>query len=169
VTRLAAALLTIAAGALAVSCIDLDSFDTDPGECYSGKIVAADFVRQGFDEEVALSLTIDAGALADGRGDAGRVWTDDGLFDGAAVAQMSQLVNDSLSELQFPGGRIRNYLAHATATDGGPAMVVVSLMENERVEVRVMRPPVADVPEMTPLFGIFQLTRNDSCVPVGDR
>jgi len=159
--RIAIAALFIAG--LAVACTDVGSFTTDPGECYRGKVVAANFVRQGFEADTYLSLTLDTDALADGTGAAGVVWTSDGRFQAAAVSQMEQLAHDSLALLQFPGGRIRNYLAHAAASDGSQSMLVISLMENDKVEVRVLRPAGAD-PDLQPsLFGVFDLEIDNSC------
>ncbi len=157
---------------LGSSCTDIGSFTTRMGECYRGKITGADFVRTGFHENVHLSLTLDTDALADGRGSAGMLWTGDQLFSAATISQMEELAHDSLSQFQFPGGRIRNYLVYVMASDGSPAMVVISLMENEQVEVRVMRPefdPCAgepnecDAPAIDALFGVFRLTLDEDC------
>lgn len=157
---------------LAWGCTDVGSFTTDPGECYEGKIVDAGFVRTGFSRNITLSLTLDTDSLADGRGSAGMMWTSDRTFNGATVSQMEELAHDSLSQFQFPGGRIRNYLVYTMATDGAPAMVVISLMENQQIEVRIMRPsfdPCAmedgecDEDVVEPLFGVFRLDLDEEC------
>jgi hypothetical protein len=159
--RRSAIAVLLAAGLAA--CTDVGSFTTDPGECYRGKIVAANFVRQGFEPDTYLSLTLDTDALGAGTGAAGVIWSSDGRFLAAPVAQLEQVAHDSLALLQFPGGRIRNYLAHAAAVDGSSALVVISLMENDKVEVRVLRPVGTD-PDLQPaLFGIFDLELDGSC------
>jgi hypothetical protein len=156
-------LLLLPTLALATGCTDLGSYSTQPGECYRGNVVAAEFVRSGFAQATQLSLTLDVGALADGRGTAGTIWTNDGRFHGATVSQMEQLAHDSLSLFQFPGGRVRNYLAHARATDGSPAALVISLMEDGKVEVRVIRQG-SDVDRGIPsLFGVFRLSLDEQC------
>ena len=165
--RRAAHLAGLVFAAALLGCEDPDAFTTSPGECYAGEIVGADFVREGFPDGIRAYLTLDAANLARGLGDAGRVWTGDGRFDGAAVSQMKELAHDSLSLFQFPGGRVRNYMAHATAVDGAPAMLVISLMEDEGVELRVLRPPVAGAPELDPLFGVFRLDIDSRCSPPG--
>jgi hypothetical protein len=158
---------------LCAACTDVGSFSTEVGECYRGIVVDASFVRAGFEPGAKLSLTLNTDALADGRGTAGVLWTSDGIFDDANISQMEQLAHDSLSLFQFPQGRIRNYLLYVTASDGAPATVVISLMENEEVEVRVMRPKVdlcedgdeeCDDTDFPPaLFGVFRLSREAGC------
>lgn len=158
-----AALPVAIAAAVAVGCTDLGSFSTTYGECYRGNIVTAEFVRTGFDQNAQLSLTLDVSALSEGRGDAGQIWSNDGRFNGAIVSQMEQLAHDNLSLFQFPGGRIRNYLAHATATDGSPAVIVISLMEDGRVEARVIRAAPENDRTVLPLFGVFRLSLDEQC------
>ncbi len=158
---------------LCAACTDVGSFSTEVGECYRGIVVDASFVRAGFEPGVKLSLTLDTDALADGRGTAGVLWTSDGIFDNATISQMEQLAHDSLSLFQFPQGRIRNYLVYVTASDGATATVVISLMENEEIEVRVMRPKIdlceegdedCDNSGSPPaLFGVFKLLREAGC------
>ncbi len=158
---------------LCAACTDVGSFSTDVGECYRGIVVDASFVMAGFKPGVKLSLTLDTDALADGRGTAGVLWTSDGIFDDATISQMEQLAHDSLSLFQFPQGRIRNYLVYVMASDGAPATVVISLMENEEVEVRVMRPKIDlcedgdedcdDTGSPPALFGVFRLFREAGC------
>ena len=152
--------------AAAAACTDVGEFSTELGECYHGAIVGASFVRSGFEPGVEIYLSLDTRALAEGKGPAGVIKTSDGTFSSAAVSQMEQLSHDSLSQLQFPGGRIRNYLAHAVAADGGTAFMVISLMENDEVELRLIRPSVeedAGPGAQPPLFGIFRLALEESC------
>lgn len=158
-----AALSALIAAAVAVGCTELGSFSTTYGECYRGNIVAAEFVRTGFDQSAQLSLTLDVSALSEGHGAAGQIWSNDGRFNGAIVHQMEQLAHDNLSLFQFPGGRIRNYLAHATPTDGAPAAIVISLMEDGRVEVRVIRSAPEHDRSVLPLFGVFRLSLDEQC------
>lgn len=161
------AIFLVLLAALAGGCADEDAFTTGSGECFRGGIVGADFVREGFGAEVAATLTINVRQLSSGAAEAGRLWTADGLFEGAAVSQMRQVSNDTISLLQFPGGRLRNYLAHATPEDGTPASLVISLMENDKVELRVIRPPAGEAGSPPALFGVFSLSRDDRCALAG--
>ncbi len=149
--------------AVAVGCADEDAFTTTAGECFRGGIIGADFVRTGFSTEVRATLTLDVRAMTSGIGEAGRLWTSDRTFEGEVVDQMSQITNDTISLLQFPGGRIRNYLAHARAEDGTPVMLVISLMENDSVELRIIRPPSGDASGPHALFGVFRLALDEQC------
>ena len=166
-------LLLVAAVLACASCTDVGSFTTEPGECYRGQIVSASFVRTGFEPGTLLSLTFDTSALADGIGEAGVMWTSDGRFTASSLRQMEELAHDSLSQFQFPGGRIRNYLLNAIPEDGVPAIVVVSLMENGLVEARILRPAMEICPpgdegcaepvSYDALFGVFRLDIDSSC------
>ncbi len=152
--------IVIGAGA----CTNVGEYSTAPGECYVGKIVNSDFVRSDtLNPDIELIMTLDADAL--GRGEEGATFTtSDGIFHNTPVRQMTELAHDSLSLLQFPGGRVRNYLAHASPTTGSPATIVISLMENNEIEVRVLRPDLdPDDGEDTALFGVFGLVRKDEC------
>jgi hypothetical protein len=94
-----------------------------------------------------------------------------GDFNHAPLESIARLTNDPLSHYDFPGGgRLRNYIFGARfSTSIGTrkllryAMVFLSLMENGKVEVRVIAPSVLDddgQTELTPeLFGVFALER----------
>ena len=161
------------ATALCGACLDVGSFTTQPGECYQGSIVNAEFVRTGFAEDTRLSMTFDTSALADGRGPAGIMWSSDGRFTASTIGQMQELAHDSLSQFQFPGGRIRNYLLNVVAADDVQATVIISLMENSLVEARIMRPAMEICPpgdhdcaepvSYEALFGVFRLELDGSC------
>jgi hypothetical protein len=164
--------MPLAAFLACASCTDIGTFTTDPGECYRGEVVEAEFVRTGFADHVQLSLTLNTDALAEGAGSAGTLSTSDQIFLSSAISQMEELAHDTLSQFQFPGGRIRNYLVYVMATDGAPAMMVISLMEDEHVEVRIMRPEMdpcmgldedCDIEPIEPLFGVFRLSLDTSC------
>ncbi len=151
--------------ALTMGCTDVQDYSTAAGECYQGRIIEAEFVRSGFESGVVVWLSLDTEAFS--QGDiAGRITSNDGRFSATPVRQMPQVAHDSLSMLHFPGGRLRNYLAHCVTKDGVGVFLVISLMENEDVELRVMRPAwpepgTGEVPEG--LFGVFRLVRASSC------
>ncbi len=149
---------------LVLGCDDVGDFSTKSGECYRGEIGRAEYVRsESFQPDSELTLVLDADAL--GRGSIGTtISTNNGIFDKTPVTQMAELSHDSLSMLQFPGGRVHNYLAYARPDSGSPATVVISLMENKEVEVRILRPDLEpEDQEDTALFGIFKLVRKEGC------
>jgi hypothetical protein len=153
---------------------------------------APSFIREGFESHTEMELTfdpeaaaaaIDAGAT--GPEPVGTVHTyqcppdtdlcaerrrTSGHFDHAPLEPVPQLATDALSQYDFPGGgRLRNYILGArfettveTETHRRHAMVFLSLMENGRIEVRVIAPSVldAEAAELAPpLFGVFSLER----------
>jgi hypothetical protein len=97
------------------------------------------------------------------------------VFERAELEPITGLAHDALSQYTFPGGgRLRNYIFGArfstpsvTGSVQRHAMVFVSLMENEDVEVRVIAPSVLSAdgtsePASEPagaLFGVFVLER----------
>jgi hypothetical protein len=148
------------------------------------------FIRQGFESHTELELTFDP-ELADTylARDAGvgstpapgtlhtyRCTADQNpcaasnqvqsYFDHAPLEVFAALPHDALSQYTFPGGgRIRNYIFGARfQTAGTPrhAMVFLSLMENGKIEVRILAPSVVDAAGAelyADLFGVFSLGR----------
>lgn len=159
----AALAVTLLPALVLQGCKDITRFSTGDGEAYCGDIVLGGFVREGFGTGVTMRLHLDTDRLQDAPG---VVSTSDGLFVDAPLRPIPQLAHDSLSTLQFGEGRVRNLLFGAQPTEGATAYVVISLLENESVEVRVLRgapaapgeQPSAD--EQGPeLFGVFPLVR----------
>jgi hypothetical protein len=142
-------------------CDGLSDFSTKPGECYSGDIIDAAFVRNGsFEAGISLTLELDVNALGEAETPGAWLTTTDGLFIRSPVKQMAALSLDQLSLLSFPSGRIRSYLAYAPDANGDIANVVISLMENGDAEVRIFRP--SQNPDDS-LFGVFRVTRKEGC------
>jgi hypothetical protein len=94
-----------------------------------------------------------------------------GHFQHSKLEQIPNLTQDALSQYDFPGGgRLRNYIFVArfeSELNASPiarsAMVFLSLMEDGKVEVRVISPSILDTDgktELLPaLFGVFVLDR----------
>jgi hypothetical protein len=144
-------------------CDSLSDYSTTADSCYVGSIIDADFVRSGsFDADVRLTMSLDVNALAVGDKRGAVITTNDGLFVNAPVKQMSAVTLDVISQLRFPGGRTRNYLAYAPDREGQLANVVISLMENGDVEVRIFRPSINSDDA---LFGVFRLRLKEGCNP----
>jgi hypothetical protein len=93
------------------------------------------------------TLSFDPRVAAGGASDAGLpanlLTLDDGSFDQTPLVPISVLSSDPLSTFEIPGGdRLRNYILLARP-ESGPlagrdAFVVVSLLENHRIELRVL-------------------------------
>ena len=153
---------------------------------------APSFIRQGFVSHTEMDLTFDPALARSPAGheemeeQAGTLDTyvcppetdlcpksqrEPGPFRRAVLEPIARLNHDALSQYDFPGGgRLRNYIlgAHfeSETSAGGKvdrhALVFLSLMENGKVEVRViagsMQEPDGDE-QLPALFGVFALER----------
>lgn len=88
-----------------------------------------------------------AGAVGEGGGA--------GLFD-APLVSVPGAEADVLAGLTFDGAPLRVYLGFVEAASGGSALAVVSLYDDSRVELRLLRGAPAS------LYGIFALRRDDA-------
>jgi hypothetical protein len=161
-------LTIVVAGALALGCRDLSRFSSH-GDRFQGDVVKGSFVRAGIGETTQMCLTLDTDHLQDVPG---VLSTSDGRFRDTPLRPIPQLWHDPLSTLNFGDGRIQN-LVYASAPlpeDAGAAevqdvMVVVSLMQTDHVEVRLLRgAPQTDAGAPPPgtasaLFAVFNLDR----------
>lgn len=164
------------------ACTSLERFDTPNGAAYCGSLVAAPPFEAGFVPESArpslnLALTIDGTALTT-RSEApaivGRLSSDDAanglcsadgqpLFNGAPLRSMPALDRDPLSSLEFGSGRDYNFFSWVDSTCQGTMLAVVSLMRNDDVELRLLKPKPLPAPtagaQDQPGFGLFYLAR----------
>ncbi|MEZ4220702.1 MAG: hypothetical protein R3B13_07205 [Polyangiaceae bacterium] len=153
------------AALLCTNCRTLDRFDTTGDAAYCGSIVSAQFVRQGFPPDMRMRLELDMSQWASRPG---TITTDDAVsspcagkprFDNAVMRASDEVQNDVLSTLDFGTGRDENLVVWVESTCDGPVLGVVSLMKNDTVEVRLLKPPPADGGEAPAGFALFQLTR----------
>jgi hypothetical protein len=184
-TPLAFALFGLLAG-----CSSLDRFDTKGSSAYCGGLVArppfADgLLPSGHPPSLILRLNLDVGALTSRGAEpvvVGKLSTDDAasglcsnaenpgaLFTEAPLRTIPTLDHDLLSMLEFPTGRDYNFFGWVDSSCQGTMLAVTSLMRNDDVELRVLKPapqPGAGAgPEETPGFGMFYLHRDDAGCP----
>ena len=85
------------------------------------------------------------------------------ILDGSPLRAIAEVQNDPLSLLEFGDGREYNFLAWVDSTCQGTLLAVVSLMKNDDVEVRLLKPkaaPAADALSADrPGYIVFQLKR----------
>jgi len=145
---------------LCAACTELGQFSTDAEHVYRGSVITGKFIRSGFHSDVELEMTFHVDQVEMqpdqyGMGGPGILRTTDGLFDNSALEPIPEFSHDQLSNLDFPNGRLRSYMFFCRP--GGSAqdmaLVIVSLMEDEKVEVRIMRGGDE------PLYGVFRLGR----------
>lgn len=155
------------------ACTDLEHFSTSQDESYCGSIAGEKSFRTGLSGTLRMRLVLDA-SLLDGPGSPGTLWTfdaaDDGgepLLSGAPLRRIASMDNDALSRPEFGEGRLQNRIYAVAPKRAGeePLFAVLSLVNDGRVEVRLMRPGRATSPESPappgegPLFGAFSLTK----------
>ena len=139
--------MTLLACLLTLVCVGCDDLKQFAGT-RENAIVTGNFVRSCFAAKTVLTLHFvpsRSTALPDSGLDPlpNFISTDDGTFQNTRLEPISQLPHDPLSELDFPGPqRLRNYMLLARP-DTGPlagrdALVVISLMASESIEVRVI-------------------------------
>ena len=145
-----------------VACADTGRFSTDKDkdESWCGTVTSPSFVRAGIEPGTKLRLLLDADAL---QTSPGRIWTSPlatgERFTATKLEVIPQLMHDPLSTLTFGEGRLKNALAVADL-GGSQVIVVVSLMQSNEVEVRLLRGATTGDAGAPPLlFGVFRLTR----------
>ncbi len=144
------------------ACTNLEAYRATDGDPFSGIVLGVDegtacgsetpcsFLRRGFTEGTALSLTFDPEAAEPVEGledtPVGRLTTSSetcaAVFDGTPYYAIPPLVHDRLTQFEFPGARTQNYL-FALRPDAGPlsdrdAMLFLSLLPNGDMEVRII-------------------------------
>lgn len=163
------ALLAAAACVSMISACRDDSRFSSRGDRFEGSVVKGSFVRSGVAEDVKMCLSLDTDRLQDAPG---FITTSDGRFRQAPLRPIPQIWHDPLSTLDFGDGRVQNlvYAASPLPNDAGAAetqdvMVILSLMQSDHIEVRLLRgAPQGDAGPPPPgtasaLFGVFNLNR----------
>lgn len=176
------ALLALATGA---GCRDNSRFASH-GDRFEGTVVKGSFVRSGVAEDVRMCITLETDHLQD---TPGTISSSDGRFTRTPLRPIPQIWHDPLSTLTFGDGRLQNLvyaaaptvLADAGSGDAGDGstggdlrtaaaeaqdvLVVISLMQSDQIEVRLVRgapqPGAATPPPgvAAPLFGVFTLEK----------
>lgn len=162
------ALAFCAACTFVAGCRDVSKFSSK-NDRYEGAITNGSFVRSGVSEDVKMCLTLDTDRLQDAPG---TLRTSDGRFNGATLRPIPQLWHDPLSTLTFGDGRIQNllYAVSPVVGDAGPeeaqdVFVVLSLMQSNRIEARLLRGAPQSDAGATPagvasaVFAVFHLER----------
>jgi hypothetical protein len=158
--------VAIAALAASSACRDLDRFDTSADGAYCGGIVQSAFTRKGFDSLPTLRLTLDVNQLTVAPGslssnDVNGPCSPLPQFDQAPLQVTQELYADPLSLLEFGAAREYNFLSWVDSTCRGRSLAIISLMSDDNIEVRLLRPGTLDLPDSNE-FGVFQLQRDCS-------
>jgi len=167
--------LTLLCATSALSCRNLDSFDSKSGEAYCGTIARLSLFHDGFIKEdspptLQLALRLDMSRLTsepgglnsnDPQGMCGTPDAPQVLFSNALLRAIPQVENDALSALSFGEGHDHDFFAWVDSTCQGTMLAVVSLMKNNHVELRLFKPGRFPPPDATaaerPGFALFHL------------
>jgi hypothetical protein len=167
----------VALGLLAsAGCRSLERFETEPPEAYCGALVGAPQFHDGFvptasPPSLSLRLDLDLSSLTTRPGTltsndrATGFCSDKGrpLFEQASLRAIPHLSNDALSQADFGEGHDHDFFAWVDSTCQGTMLSVVSLLKNDAVEVRLLKPapdpPPETPPERQPGFALFYLER----------
>jgi hypothetical protein len=142
-----------------LGCQDLDRFDTAEGEVYCGALVDSEFAHEGFvpntppveqledpEGQIWMEMTFDSTRLSTSPGKISTTDAEHGicaplpLFDDVSIRMMSEAFHDPISQLEFGSGRDYNALTWLDTTCAGTVVGVLSLMKDDRVEVRLLKP-----------------------------
>jgi hypothetical protein len=132
---------------LAFACNDVRAYEG----MWSGKRVGdTPVLRVGVGDDATATLAIDG---IDTHGIRGHLAVP-GLIDNAALVSVAGAEADVLSGITFNGSPQRVYLAFVpVGDDGGEALAVIALYDENRVELRVLRGGAK------PLYAIFALAQ----------
>jgi hypothetical protein len=178
-------LAVLAVGACSLAgCRNIDRFDTEPGVAYCGEMVSFDqngFLRPGTGRpnmrmqlELDIdSLTVRPGVITTGDGDGLCALPAPAeprpLFVQAPLRAIPQVMTDQLSLIEFGDGREYNFFAWVDSSCLGTMVAVVSLMKNDEVELRLLKPkpmPADNAPEADqPGFILFRTSRGQTPCP----
>jgi hypothetical protein len=174
--RLRAPITAILGATVALGCTDLSHYSTHTGEAYCGSITLSSKFREGFvSPAVQMRLDLDANAIDVDGAIAGHIATYEAfdptlppnrLFVGAPLRPIDKLFQDTLSQLDFGEGNVKNaiYAVSPEDPDVESMLAVISLRSDDGVDVRLIRPGLADtagaVPAgRQPVYGLFPLTK----------
>lgn len=160
----------------AAGCRSLDRFETEPPSAYCGSLVGAPLFHEGFvptgaPPSLSLRLELDMSSLttrpgvlsSNDRATGLCKAKDRPLFDQASLRAIPQITNDALSQADFGEGHDHDFFAWVDSTCQGTMLAVVSLLKNDAVEVRLLKPapdvPPSAGPERQPGFALFYLEK----------
>lgn len=157
--RLACVLGVLGLVAIA-ACSDLDRYATSQDEVWRGQVVESRYVRRGFDDLPTLELApLD---LSNTTSAPGRITTSDGTFVDAALLPIAPAAYDAFGQLDLGQGRTKSFPFFVEVTAGPHAgelaLAILSLLDDETLELRIVRGTGAD-PDGDDLYGLFPLSR----------
>lgn len=150
------------ASGLLLSCRDFSDYSSR-GDHYEGPITAGNFVRAGLPADLRLCVELDGQALQTAPGTLAS--SDGWMAPATRLRPLPHVHNDALSLMDFGQGRAKTFVYAATPAGQNDATVFLSLMNDEKLEVRLLRGgPRDDLPNEY-VFGVFGLERTPGPCP----
>jgi hypothetical protein len=184
--KLAVLAITLGGALTALSCRNLDRFDTPGDAAFCGELVSGPSFQSGFVSKgqpgvlLKMKLKLDTSQLSTFSENNGAIpgiltsndavtglCSSDGqaLFMSSPVRAIPEVDHDSISTLSFGEGHDEDFFAWVDSTCQGTMLAVVSLLRKGDVELRLFKPaPLPEPhagPEKLPGFALFYLRRSD--------
>ena len=137
-------LVVVGTAAGTAGCHDLSSYQGS----WAGGLAADPTLTQGFVATQAATLEVRSVGLFGFKGSL----TLPPLFASTPVESIAHASGDALGQVKVGRDALASYLAFANVLGGPPALVVVSLLPDDRIELRVVR-------GTSELYGLFVLGR----------
>lgn len=179
-------LLAALLATLALSCRNLERFDTPGNAAFCGPLVAGPNFHDGLvgEQQIAallqMKLKLDTsqlgafsnnemvrlGFLSSNDAESGLCSADGGpLFKSSPLRAIPQLDHDTLSTLSFGEGHDEDFFAWIDSTCQGTMLALVSLLRKGDVELRLFKPAALPPPDAKaaerPGYALFYLHRSD--------
>jgi hypothetical protein len=151
--------LAVALASALAACEHPGRYSTGKGSL-EGIVEGSDFVRAGFAVGTRVCLELDTRKLQE---KPGTISLSDGRLARTALRPIPALASDTLSNLSFADGQVRNLVFAVRERSSTPrdVLAIVSLLDDDRVELRLLDgAPGEDVPDA--LYGVFPLERKDT-------
>ncbi|MDF3066858.1 MAG: hypothetical protein K0R38_2459 [Polyangiaceae bacterium] len=184
--KLASARIFLALFALpALSCRNLDRFDTGEKGAFCGDLVSGPSFHDGFVPDLSpallrVGMTLDTSKLStysedkatrpafltsNDRASGLCAEYDQALFENAPLRSIPQVDHDSIASMSFGEGHDTDFFAYVDSTCQGTMLAVVSLLRKGDVELRLFKPaplPSEDADAAhRPGFALFYLHKNE--------
>lgn len=153
--------VVLAAGLL-VGCRDFSAY-SNHGDHFEGAVAPGAFIRAGMPADLRVCVELDASSM---QANPGSLVTSNGWIPaGTKLRPLPHVQNDSLSLLEFGEGRAKTTLFAVTPAGEADATVFLSFMNDDKLEVRLLRSGPRDDAPNDYVFGVFGLTRQPGPCP----
>jgi len=155
-------LAPVLAAGLLFGCRDFSEY-SNHGDHFEGAVAPGAFVRTGIPSDLRLCVELDATAMQSAPGTL--VTSNGWIASGTKLRPLPHVQNDTLSLLDFGEGRAKTTLFAVAPVGEADATVFLSFMNDDKLEVRLLRSGPRDEAPNDYVFGVFGLTRQPGPCP----